>query len=175
MADSPLILETPRLTLRPFCLSDADAFFAIFGDPEVFRQTARSKTLADVEAARAWLAREAPLAVARGFGHWAVLERSDGSLIGSCGLGAVPDSRDLELGFTIAPARWGRGYATEIAAACARHGLSRLRAPRVVSLTSPTNLAAQRVLEKIGMRYLRDEWEDGALWLVYALESSSER
>jgi ribosomal-protein-alanine N-acetyltransferase len=175
MTDSALILETPRLTLRPFRLSDADAFFSIFGDPEVFRHTARSKTLADVEAARAWLAREAPLALARGFGHWALLERSDGQLIGSCGLGAVPDSRDLELGFTIAPSRWGRGYASEIALACARHGLERLRAPRIVSLTSPTNLAAQRVLEKIGMRYLRDEWEDGALWLVYALEASSDR
>jgi len=86
---------------------------------------------------------------------------------GSCGFRSGFEEKELEVGFTIAPSRWGRGYATEIAGAVVELGFEHFGAPRIWSLTSPANLPSLKVLEKIGMRYVKDLAEDGATWAVY--------
>ena len=63
-------------------------------------------------------------------------------------------SSDLEIGFSLAPARWGLGYASEAVAAVVDHVLERLGLARVVAFTLADNEAAQRVLEHAGLRYI---------------------
>jgi RimJ/RimL family protein N-acetyltransferase len=86
---------------------------------------------------------------------------------GAAGFHAGFEEKELEVGFTIGPSRWGRGYATEIAGAAVELGFERFGAPRIWSLTSPANLLSLKVLTKIGMHYVRDVDEDGATWAVY--------
>jgi ribosomal-protein-alanine N-acetyltransferase len=63
---------------------------------------------------------------------------------------------EVEIGYGFQPAYWGRGLATEIAAACVRYGFDMLDLPSVVGVTVPHNTRSRRVLEKVGMAYERD-------------------
>jgi len=160
------ILTTRRLVLRSWTYGDAPSFFAIWSDPRVTEHIAMPP-IADIAAARTRLDRVRGQIAARGFGHWALEEKESGELVGSAGFRATDGAAELEVGFTTAPSRWGRGYATEVTAACVAYGFARLAAPRIVSLTMPANARARRVLEKIGMRLVGHAHEDGATWCVY--------
>ena len=160
------VLETERLALRWWRLDDDEAMFAIFRDPALYEHL-RSKPHTSIDQVRAWLGREVDAAPRRGFGHWAVIEKASGAIVGSCGFraGFTPD--ELEVGFNIARPSQGRGYATEIATACVRHGLEAMGTARILSLTSPANAPARRVLEKSGLALRGIEEHDGATWCVY--------
>jgi [ribosomal protein S5]-alanine N-acetyltransferase len=160
------IVETPRLRLRDWVLSDSERFFAIHGDARVHRFTGSEPT-ANVDAARARLARTIEMNATRGYGHWALVEREGEELVGNCGFRPAERDGELEIGFIIAPDRWRLGYATEIVDACARFGFDRFGLRRIVSLTDPENLAARRVLEKVAFTRVADETHDERVWAVY--------
>ena len=88
------------------------------------------------------------------YGHslWVVIEKSGGELIGDCGFLRMPepDEHEIELGYRLMKSWWGRGYATEAAAACVEYGFDRLSLDCIVAVTNPENRASQRVLQKIG-------------------------
>jgi RimJ/RimL family protein N-acetyltransferase len=151
------LIETERLLLRKPRPEDADDLVETLDDPEVARWVGgpaggREGTLARIEA---WLARWE----ANGIGHF-VLER-EGRAIGRCGF-VVWDGRtwegssyadageaaETELGWAVARASWGRGYATEAARAL----LAWVDTPRVISLVDPENVRSARVAAKLGAR-----------------------
>ena len=107
-----------------------------------------------------------------GWGAWAVETLADDRLVGRVGFQyhrLWPD--DVELGWGVDPDLWGRGYATEAAAAALRFGFERAGFPRVVSILHPENVASIRVAEKIGERpHANVAWAPGGVdLLVYAL------
>ncbi len=64
-----------------------------------------------------------------------------------------------EIGWVIAPSRWGAGYATEAAQSAIRDGFERVGLDRIVSFTLPENVASWRVMERCGMhRRGEAEW-----------------
>src|SRR4051794_41591487 len=86
-----------------------------------------------------------------GYSFWAVIERDSGALIGDAGLYRTP-AGEVELGYTLGYAWWGRGYATEAARAWLEAAFGPLELEEVVALAEPANGASLRVLEKAGMR-----------------------
>ena len=72
-------------------------------------------------------------------------------LVGDVGFGVFEPTGDVELGYTLARAAWGRGYATEAAAACLAAGLAHLDVERIVALADVENTASHRVAERLGM------------------------
>ena len=70
--------------------------------------------------------------------------------MGEAGLQVLEAGPDVELGYTLARAAWGRGYATEAARAVLRWGFAGLRLPRVVAVADPANAASLHVLDKLG-------------------------
>jgi ribosomal-protein-alanine N-acetyltransferase len=164
-----MVLSTPRLELREWRMDDAQAFLAMYGDAEVMRHT-RAAPCADLADAAARLRALIDAVAARGFGHWALVERETGALAGSAGFRAWFADGELEIGFTIARALWGRGYATEIARATLEMGFSRFGAPRIWGLAAPENAASRRVMQKIGMRYVRELEDDGTTWSAYVAD-----
>jgi RimJ/RimL family protein N-acetyltransferase len=171
--DPSHVLETERLALRNWRADDAEAAFAIYGDPRVTALQSR-RPYANVAEAHARIAEQRALIEQRGFGHWAMVERAgDMPLVGSCGFRAAPQGEPLEIGFTVAPSRWGRGYGVEIARACARHGIEHLGAPRIVALTRLENVPAQRVLERAGMRPNGETIDEAIVWKVYVLDGAT--
>ena len=156
------VAETKRLILRPVRAGDAAGLEAVFCCPEVMRFSEGVKNPAWV---RAWIGRMIEERYPTwGFGLWSVVRRADERVIGYCGLMRLAgrcDRDEAELGFRLAKDVWGRGYATEAAAAACNHGLQRLALPRVIAIVDPENRASIRILEKIGMTYERDVMFDG--------------
>ncbi len=146
------VLETERLVLRclgPADLADATTFFA---DPDVGRQTT-------------WFALVSRLGVAglleyierrRAAGEmavWGIVPKEGARVIGFCGLVAIaPDDRRAEMGYSLARAHWGRGYAPEAARAVLGCAFAALGFNRIEAYCTAENAASIRVLEKVGMR-----------------------
>ena len=144
---------------------DRDARFMRFLDPD-----GRLRTEEETVARLSWMQQDW---LEHGFGRWAVEERDTGRFVGHAGLGVHrlwPD--DPELGYGVDPELWGRGYATEAAAAALAHGFETFGFQRVVSLIHPDNEPSIRVAERLGERQTATvRWPEGGLdLLVYAIE-----
>src|SRR3954464_13134429 len=143
-----MILTTERLVLRPRETWDSAALFAILGDREAMRFWGRPAItrLAVVDEVIA----EQQIATAEGLCHyWTITEK--GEAVGSVDLSLIQDGA-AELGFLVRRDHWGRGLASEAAAAVAGHGLKDIGLRRIVAVVQNENIPAVRVLEKIGFR-----------------------
>jgi len=95
------------------------------------------------------------------WGHWQVVERSSGLVIGGIGFMGPPIEGEVEIGYGLAPAYQGRGYATEAAAAGVAYAAKVGAVTAVVAGADSDNVASQRVLEKVGFRCVErgeDPW-----------------
>ena len=96
-----------------------------------------------------------------GFGPWIFGDRETGETVGGATLRRVEidGCEEVEVGYRVAAAWWGRGIATEMASALVAVARDRLGLQEVVAFTLPDNVASRRVMEKAGFRYERDiEW-----------------
>lgn len=151
------MLTTERLLLRPFHILDCAPMERIFGDADVMRFGDGVQTQAWVQA---WLR----TCLERyyqtwGFGPYAVVERQRREVIGYCGLFFFADvggQPEVEVGYRLARAAWGYGYATEAARAVRDFAFGSLCIKRLIALIDPSNSASVRVAEKIGMRYEKE-------------------
>jgi ribosomal-protein-alanine N-acetyltransferase len=170
VASGFLPLDTPRLALVALTLEHAQAIFQFAADPHVSAPVAwqQHTTLDD---SREFIARSM-IGRARGEHYqWGVLRRADHTLIGTCDLGALDAEHGVaELGYALGRAHWGRGYATEAAAAVLAFGFQTLTLRAIEAETFPDNRASQRVLIKLGLRCLglRERIEDDVARAVQA-------
>ena len=89
--------------------------------------------------------------------YWPVFELSSDALIGCCGL-RPRETGVYEIGFHLRPEYWGKGYAAEAANAVIRYAFSDLHAEKLFAGHNPENTASRHVLEKLGFRYIRNEY-----------------
>ncbi len=146
-------IETARLRLYPPRLEDLEARLAMDRDPEVMRFT--RPVPEDAEAQRADI-RNRILEPPPG-AFWHVEELAPSSVagpgfIGWCGVFPLQDSGLMEIGYRFRRAAWGRGLATEAAAAAFDHGFRELKLDAIVAVSDPDNAASHGVLLKIGLR-----------------------
>ena len=153
----PLI--TTRLILRRWREDDLEPFAAMNADPVTMRFM---PSVMMAEETRVLMGRMEEHHRLHGFGIWAVEAPGEAALIGYVGLQRVsfqaPFVPAVEIGWRLAPAFWGRGYATEAARASLRHGFENLNLDQIVSFTVPANKPSWSVMERIGMT--RDEGGD---------------
>lgn len=144
-------LRTERLLLRPFRDADAPEAARLAGDREIAATTLLIPHPYVLEDAERWLAGHQEAFEAGRAVDWAVCLR-DGTLVGAIALRIDPAHDAADLGYWIGRAWWGRGYATEAAAAVIRYGFEVLRLNRVHAHHFARNPASGRVMEKVGMR-----------------------
>lgn len=172
--DTPRI-ETDRLVLR--ALDEADApSVTFYTDPDVMRFIPRGPWIReDVE--RKFLTM---LDIVRdkwrkeGFGMWGIVLRSNGTLIGHCGLARLEGGDDIEIYYLLDKPYWNKGIATEAACAVVRFGIAR-GLTDLVAVAFPENRASQRVMEKVGMTYVGRAHHFGVELVKYAVASPSIR
>ena len=146
-------IDTERLRLRQWRAADREAFAALNADPRVMRffPAPLSREASDAMAERC-----AEGVAQRGWGFWVAEERASRAPIGFVGLNVpgpdLPFSPCVEIGWRLAHAFWGRGYATEAARAALRVGFERLDLPEVVAFTAVPNLPSEAVMQRLGMR-----------------------
>ena len=80
---------------------------------------------------------------------------------------------EVEVGYGFMPDYWGRGLATEIAQACVRIGFDRLGFGSLVAITTPENIASQRVMRKAGLAYERDIVHAGLPHVLFRIGGAS--
>jgi len=145
-------LDTERLRLRPVAPADAPAITPLVSDWEVARQTGRIPHPYPEGGAEKWIA---GVRTCQAYGlalALAIERKEDGRLIGCITLETDPSGKPPALGYWLGREWWGRGYATEAAAALADLALSALGVERIEALVFPGNPASVRVLEKAGFR-----------------------
>jgi RimJ/RimL family protein N-acetyltransferase len=152
-------LTTSRLVLREWRESDRGPFAELNADPRVAEFL--SQTL-DRAASDALVDRIRDHWATNGHGLWAVERVDDEAILGFVGLAAhafeAPFTPCIEVGWRLAPAAWGHGYATEAARAALRFGFVELELPEIVSFTVPDNVKSRAVMERLGMT--RDPADD---------------
>ena len=153
-------LRTLRLDLTPVAASDAAALLHVFRDTEVRRY------LLDGEAVSLrWVESEIQASERRfetgSVGLWAVRQRGHPSPIGFVGFRAFFDPPELQLLYGLLPAVWGRGLATEAAAAACEFAFDRLGWTAIRAATDTPNMASRAVLGRLGFALDRTT-DDGA-------------
>lgn len=179
-------IRTPRLALRPFTRDDLEAVHTYVSDPAVVRYL-YWEVAADRAAARRILDGK--------IGRWSLSDAGQslvlavervpagaltGDLIGEVVLKWLSrEHRQGEVGFVLAPAHQGQGYAIEAATALLALAFGDLRLHRVIGRCDPRNTASARVMERLGMRreahfvqneIFKGEWADEYVYAILADE-----
>lgn len=179
-------LVSERIVLRRFRLADLSALVAYRSIPEVARFQGWDAPFSSAEGEdliRGMMGRHPDTE-----GSWfqfAVALRSNGKLIGECAAKTLAeDSRQAEIGYTLAPAHQGRGYATEAARTLLRYLFQARGKHRVIAYCDVRNAPSARVLQRLGMRreghliestWWKGEWADELLYAMLDREWSQRR
>ncbi|MDR0194031.1 MAG: GNAT family N-acetyltransferase [Myroides sp.] len=159
------IIETERLFLRELTVDDAENFYRLNLNPNVIRSTG-DDVFKDVEEARLFLENYNDYK-RNGFGRWAVIRKSDNVFLGWCGLKYSNDLDETDIGFRFFEEHWHKGYATESAMACIEYGFQHLGQTFIIGRDMKDNISSIRVLEKIGLTYLKAFDSDGHAGVIY--------
>ena len=146
------MIETSRLTLRPWRQADLPEFVRVTNTPEVMEYLGGVQ---DPEAFHGACLRRQASQEESGFCFWIVERLSDGALLGFCGLRVAsrgPIAGELEIGWRLRLDAWGQGYAFEAATASLAWAWCNLSCPRVVAYTAQGNIRSRRLMERLGMR-----------------------
>ncbi|MBW4609147.1 MAG: GNAT family N-acetyltransferase [Hassallia sp. WJT32-NPBG1] len=157
-------LETERLILRQFSEEDADKLFELDSDTEVTRFVPNAGQPSNYTAIKN---ETLPTYFEYyqkydGYGCWAAIEKSSKAFIGWFLFRPIvhapffnpelANPNDIELGYRLRKAAWGKGYATECSKSLIAKGFSELGAQRVLAVAFAANLASIRVMEKVGLK-----------------------
>jgi RimJ/RimL family protein N-acetyltransferase len=147
-------VETERLLMRPVREDDLDEYHAMVADPDVMRFIGDGHTY-DREEAWKGIAQMLGHWELRGYGLWALEERETGTLVGRGGLYNPEGWPGIEVGWLLAKACWGRGYATEAGRASLEWAWRELGVDHVISMIYPDNSASIRVALRLGEKFER--------------------
>ncbi len=166
-----VFITTDRLRLRHPRPDDAEAIAALFDDPKVTEFLGGPRVHDEV----AKIVLDDAAADPNPADLWPLEELETENVVGYCGLVVkeVDGVEEHEVIYVLAPHVWGRGYASEIAAAIVDYAFTERRLDRVISMIHPDNAASARVAERAGMAYERDTIRPGGKRLrVFALPRS---
>ena len=131
-------------------MSDCEALLGLWNDPETM-QYIGDGSVWDREKITERIERGIGMHRDRGMTFWTLIERDSGGVVGQGGLVPIEfNGPEIELGYRLGKAHWGKGYASEVARASVAYGFDTLALDELVAVTDPANLASRRVLIKTG-------------------------
>lgn len=167
------MLETARLRLLPWRSEDWLQLRPIARDPEVVRYISAGQPWTD-ERIHQFVERQVSCYEQHGFCFWRLLPKQTGKtqeeVIGFCGLQPLEGTPEIEIGWWLARAWWGKGFATEAAREAMRDAFDRAGLPRIVAIAQPENRASTHIMEKLGMRFERETTHRGFHVVLYSIE-----
>ena len=167
------IAQTARLVLRRYQDSDREKLIKLFTDEEVMKHvddgvasTERAETIWSLVLKNDFEKREV----------WAVFSLNSGDYFGPAKINRrAQHPKDWELGFIVRKEAWARGYATEIASFLVRFAFERLKLNEVFATVDDDHFASINVLKKVGMNFLRYEFDNQGRFSVYSIDRSNYR
>lgn len=148
-----LIFETPRLIVRQYTIDDADKMFLLNGDDEVMRHIRKTMSKEDSDK---FLQQNIEFYIANPkLGRWAVEEKSTNNFVGSFALIPLPfedEKHKMQLGYSLLPMEWGKGYATELSLVGRDYFFTHHSFDELHGITTIANIPSQKVLLKCGFK-----------------------
>lgn len=170
------MIVTERLWMRPLCVADAEFVLRLTKEP-AFIENIGDKRLRHKKDAETFLTRgvwtNQPIP---GYGQFLVLRKEGDIPVGVCGLLYREMLHITDVGFAFHSDYWGHGYASEAAKAVLLYGQQQLGIEEIFGLTGRENLRSIRVLESLGMRFLREVFlgfQEAVLLYGYPKEPTS--
>jgi RimJ/RimL family protein N-acetyltransferase len=185
-------LESDRLVLRRVTRDDLPFYTRLHAHPQVAEHLYPEGRPRSPEETKAWMEYTLASYEKLALGYLAVVRKADGALIGRCGLmdmvveSAQPEhgmrrawfgrerapagvalTYETELGYTLDPAAWGHGFASEAARCVRDYARDLLRLSYTVSAILPSNARSRRVAERSGARAAGQMEAVGLAWDRY--------
>ena len=159
-------IESARLHMRGFVDADIDRYAAWLGDEPTSRYIGGKP----LDRADAWRSMSMMMGhwVLRGYGMWAIVEKSSGELVGRVGLWNPEGWPGIECGWLIAPDKRKLGYAQEAAATAIEWGRTTLALARVISIIHVDNAASIKTAVALGQTRAEERDVRGFRCAVYA-------
>lgn len=144
--------KTERLNFRKINDSDFNAWVKFFEDPNTSLHWVEEKET-PVTACEKWYQKQKWRYENDKGGMNALIEKSSGRLVGHCGLlvQTVDGAPELEIGYSLLPEFWNKGYAFEAAERCKKYAFQNDYSDSLISIISLANLPSQKVALKNGM------------------------
>ncbi len=162
-----IITQTERLIIREFQVLDIEALAQILAKPEVMQFSldgvlSTKQTAVKIQSFLDSYQKN-------GYGKYALIHCQSRRLIGYCGIAVeeIEGKSENELGYRIDSDFWGQGLATEAAKACLEHGFDKFKFDYVLGIVEPENQASIKVLEKVGMEFVKESTWRGKVVCIY--------
>jgi len=165
-----IILETPRLILRHQVIEDLDDLWALYCDPEITKYIPDAPhSRAEAQEELEWHMHGHPKHPELGL--WATIHKESGRFIGRCGLlpWTINGQDEVEVAYTLAREYQGQGLGTEAAQAILQYGFEQLHLSRLICVIDSENIASQKVAEKIGIKFEKEERDEIGPFLMYSI------
>ena len=156
-----LILETPRLLLRTFELSDAEDMFEMDKNPEVHKYLWRNPTQSKEETIKIIEYIQKQYAE-KNIGRFATILKETGEFIGWTGIKYINDhvengnSNFYDYGYRLNEKFWNKGFATEASKAWLEYGFNEIKIDKMNAYTHFENGASNHILQKVGFQFVED-------------------
>ncbi len=149
------ILETERLQLRQFEISDAPFIVELVNTPGWLEFIGDRKIKTNEDAIR--YLQNGPLKSyeQHGFGLSLVELKSDQTPIGMCGILKRDSLENPDIGFAFLPEFTGKQYAFEVAQATLNYAKNKLKLETIFAITIPSNIKSIQLLKKIGLEFVK--------------------
>ena len=147
------ILSTDRLNLRTWQEDDFPLAKSLWGDPDVMTflggALTDEKVLAKMHAEMACQEKHA-------LQYWPIFEKDTNEFVGCCGMRpwvySLPEGH--EVGFHLVKAKWGKGYASEIARGVVNHAFENLHFPMLRAGHHPEHVNSRKILLGLGFEFV---------------------
>lgn len=156
------LFETSRLAVRRIETADVDAMFEVYGDRDAMKYVGDGQPIA-YDACVEWVAVTHRNYDKYGYGMFAIVLKSTGSVIGFIGIVHPGGQPEPEVKYALRREVWGQGVATEAVTGLISWGQATFGLARIIATIDPENAASRRVLQKAGLHVVETRIdEDGA-------------
>jgi len=147
--------ETERLILKPVGKEDAAFILELFNTPQWIANIG-DRNVHNIEQAEAYIdSKMRPQIDLLGYGTYIMIRKSDGIRIGTCGLYDREGLEGIDIGYALLPQHEKQGFAIEGATKMLELATHYFHLPIIVAITTPENIPSQKILEKLGLKFVR--------------------
>lgn len=172
-----IFAETDRFILREILPTDDEGLYELDSDPEVHKYlgnkpvTDREKIIGVINFIRQQYKDN-------GIGRWAIIDKRTNEFIGWTGLKFVTDLTNnhknyYDLGYRLIRKYWGQGIATETALISLDYAFNKLKIDEVYAAASCENLASNKILQKVGMRFIETFYYEDIMCNWYKIDKNN--
>ena len=166
-----IIAQTPRFVIRNFESDEEEIYLSLFNDTQVLLHIPKRSRKENSIIFRSALN---DYKLGKTLGRWGLFSNGDNEFIGLCLLRAYNnEAAKVELGYVLSRKYWGKGIAAEVAHIMIAYGFTRTCANEIVAITTPENIASQRVLEKAGLTRMDNFLRDGEILTYFKIDKMS--